>query len=159
MLFYNMTLQRNILAKRVLGILVLGTLLISGVLTGCRSLIFGKSGITPSNHYIATADDLTCGSEVVLNGDNTRIQLKSNPTTGYSWRLAKPLVLFDLVRSEYESSARAQPAAGSGGIQFFTLNAKQLGEETLRFEYVRPWEKDVAPVKTQACKVTVIKPY
>lgn len=154
MLFYNMTFQRNILAK-----LVLGTLLLSGVLTGCRSLIFGKSGITPSTHYIATSADLRCGSEVVLNGDNTRIQLKSNPTTGYSWRLAKPSVLFEIVRDDYESTPMAQPVAGSGGIQFFTLNAKQVGEETLRFEYVRPWEKDVAPAKTQECKVTVIKPY
>lgn len=94
--------------------------------------------------------DRTCGSQVVWNGDNTRIQLKSDPATDYVWRLAKPSVLFDLVRKDSESTRDAD-------IQFFTFNAKQVGEETLRFEYVRIGEKDIAPVKVQECRVTVVE--
>ncbi len=106
--------------------------------------------------YTATLSDPTCGSEVVLIGYMTQIQLESNPTTGYSWRLAKPASLFDVAKDDYKPAAKQPNVVGSGGTQVITLRAKQQGEETLKFEYVRPWEKDVAPVKTQVCKVKVV---
>ena len=106
--------------------------------------------------YTATLSDPTCGSEVVLIGYMTQIQLESNPTTGYSWRLSKQPALFDLAKDEYKPAAKQPNVVGSGGTQVITLRAKQQGEEILKFEYVRPWEKDVAPVKTQVCKVKIV---
>lgn len=144
-----------ILKKDILFTLLITTVLFSGLLVGCRSLVFGKNGL--GDHWMDKAEnntpvlaDRTCGSEVVWNGDNTRIQLKSDPAIDYVWRLAKPSVLFDLVRKDSESTRDAH-------IQFFTFNAKQIGEETLRFKYVRIGEKDVAPLNVQECRVTVVE--
>ena len=106
--------------------------------------------------YTATLSNPVCGSEVVLIGYMTQIQLESNPTTGYSWRLAKPASLFDVAKDDYKPAPKQPNVVGSGGTQVITLRAKQQGEETLTFEYVRPWEKDTAPVKTQQCKVKVV---
>lgn len=106
--------------------------------------------------YTATLSNPVCGSEVVLIGYMTQIQLESNPSTGYSWRLAKPASLFDVAKDDYKPAPKQPNVVGSGGTQVITLRAKQQGEETLSFEYVRPWEKDTAPVKTQQCKVKVV---
>lgn len=106
--------------------------------------------------YTATLSNPVCGSEVVLIGYMTQIQLESNPSTGYSWRLAKSASLFDVAKDDYKPAPKAPGVVGSGGTQVITLRAKQQGEETLSFEYVRPWEKDTAPVKTQQCKVKVV---
>lgn len=106
--------------------------------------------------YTATLSSPVCGSEVVLIGYMTQIQLESNPSTGYSWRLAKPASLFDVAKDDYKPAPKEPAVVGSGGTQIITLRAKQQGEETLNFEYVRAWEKDTAPAKTQQCKVKVV---
>ena len=150
------------------GFSILAVLMVGGVvLAACQSSSTVRSASTATKTatdsgkgdavtYTATLSSPVCGSEVVLIGYMTQIQLESNPTTGYSWRLAKPASLFDVAKDEYLPAPKAPNVVGSGGKQVITLRAKQQGEETLNFEYVRAWEKDTAPVKTQQCRVKVV---
>jgi inhibitor of cysteine peptidase len=129
----------------------------SVVMAGCQS---GKGLQTQDAKepvtYTATLSDPACGSEVVLVDHQTQIQLPSNPSTGYSWRLVSPSTLFDVVEDDYKADYAKPVVVGSGGTQVFTLKAKQVGSEKLSFEYVRQWEKDVAAVEKKTCTVKVV---
>ncbi|MGI9245354.1 MAG: protease inhibitor I42 family protein, partial [Steroidobacteraceae bacterium] len=83
------------------------------------------------------------GSTVELRpGQELRITLPSNPSTGYAWRVAPaglPSVLVlqgDPVYARVTGEARV----GAPGKQSFSLRAAQPGRGSLRIEYVRPWE-------------------
>jgi inhibitor of cysteine peptidase len=86
--------------------------------------------------------------------------LESNPTTGYSWRLAEPLDedIVELVSSEF---AKKTPADGEGeivgapGEEVWTFEAIGEGKTEIKLEYVRPWETDVAPEETKTFEVEV----
>jgi predicted secreted protein len=148
-----MTFQKNILLK-----LLITTVLFSGLLVGCRSLVFGKNGM--GDHWMDKTDndrpvvaDRTCGTEVVFKGDYSRIQLKSNPTSGYVWHLTKAAVLFEVTRSDF---VKDESVADGDGKQVFMLRAKQVGVETLRFEYMLKGEKDGTSWKVRECRVRVV---
>jgi inhibitor of cysteine peptidase len=90
------------------------------------------------------------------------VVLASNPTTGYAWRLAKPLneAVVELVSTEYENKGGAKKegegeALGAGGEEIWTFLAVGAGETEIEFEYVRSWEKDVAPQEKKTFKVEV----
>jgi inhibitor of cysteine peptidase len=75
-------------------------------------------------------------------GQTYTIDLDSNPTTGYSWRLASPTnKVFMLVTNTYEPRANNQRLVGSGGVEHWTFKAVGKGRAELALEYVRPWEK------------------
>ncbi len=88
-------------------------------------------------------------------GDQIVITLDSNRTTGYQWALAAqpgPTVV-QLRASIYNEPEQAMP--GRGGTESFTFAAVTKGTGTLTLNYVRPWEKDTPPAKTQKFVVTV----
>ena len=72
------------------------------------------------------------------------IQLKSNPTTGYSWflreynsRLITPL--------KHKFIAPTQKLIGAGGFEQWTFRVNAAGftvpqQMTIRFVYARPWQ-------------------
>ena len=111
-----------------------------------------------------------CGpSEVRLdanaNGTQKEIQrgtvlfitLDSNPTTGYSWQVApiEPAIVRQVGNAEYKASAAAPGIVGSGGTETFRFEPLSAGTTTLKLNYQRPWEKDVAPIKTFTVQITV----
>ncbi len=83
------------------------------------------------------------------------ITLEANATTGYQWQLAKPLdeAMFQLVSSEYIADKTNR--VGSGGKQVWIFKALKPGEAGIYFKYVRPWEKDVPPVKKESFLITI----
>jgi predicted secreted protein len=88
-------------------------------------------------------------------GSSFTIVLAANHTTGYSWRLSKPLNA-NLLRQvsdvyEEESSGRI----GAGGKETWTFEALSAGTAEIEFEYARPWGKDVAPVNTAKYTVEI----
>jgi predicted secreted protein len=44
---------------------------------------------------------------------------------------------------------------GVGGVFVATFKAVRAGKTTVRMEYRRPWEKDVAPIETFAVTLDV----
>lgn len=84
------------------------------------------------------------------------LRLPSNPTTGFSWVLVSPL---DVLQSEgapaYEANEAPPGMVGAGGNQVWKFRALRSGEQLLRFEYRRPWEKDAAAGQISTYRITV----
>ena len=92
--------------------------------------------------------------KVVLEvGQELMLKLESNRSTGYSWSLTESEnpILTSLGKPTYKISS-ALP--GVGGFETWKLRATKVGRETLKFEYRRPWEKNVSPAKTVLFNVT-----
>ena len=83
----------------------------------------------------------------VTTGREFSVTLASNPTTGYKWDLAKPLddKLIKLVTSEYVRPDTK--LIGAGGKEVWTFKGVGEGKTEIDLKYVRPWEKDVEPVR------------
>ena len=88
-------------------------------------------------------------------GQEFTITLEANATTGYQWQFVKPLdeSSFQLISSEYVADKTNR--VGSGGEQVWVLKALKAGEQTISFKYVRPWEKDIPPVKEEAFLINI----
>ena len=119
----------------VAGLTVAGLL----VVAGCA----GKKVYGADTSTIET----TVGQDIV-------IALESNPTTGYTWRVAGRVdpAIVALISSDYEPSPST--ALGSGGRQRWTFRAVGRGTTTLRFDYARPWEL-TSPVKSTTFTLVV----
>jgi inhibitor of cysteine peptidase len=101
--------------------------------------------------------DSATNSFTVSIGDEFKIALSSNPSTGYKWELAEPLNegVIHLVGSEYRNSTNPM-VVGAPGEEVWTFRAVALGRAMINLQYVRPWEKNVAPVKTATYAVEVL---
>jgi inhibitor of cysteine peptidase len=118
-------------------------------------------------------------------GQNFTITLESNPTAGYAWQTAESIDknMIQLIGSEYlqdkielkhipENSEdlkrnpklRADPNTlarlensrmGRGGKEVWTFKALKAGRTAISFQYVRPWEKNIPPVKEKTFTVII----
>jgi inhibitor of cysteine peptidase len=88
-------------------------------------------------------------------GKNFIIVLKANATTGYQWQFAQPLDenMLKLIRLEYEQDNRE--LIGAGGKQVWSFKALRAGRTIICFKYVRPWEKNILPVKEESFVVVI----
>ena len=90
-----------------------------------------------------------------FKSDETKLYLKGNPTTGFSWILQ----IQDSSIVEIEESSEYLGADGVVGApsQFcYTIRSLKPGNTVLRFEYRRPWEKN-PPLELHLYDVTVEK--
>lgn len=84
---------------------------------------------------------------VVGPGENFTIILPSNRTTGFTWRLAKPL---DEKIIRFLGSDFVEPRSGldgASGKEVWSFRSVAPGSCIISFEYLRPWEKDRPPAK------------
>jgi inhibitor of cysteine peptidase len=96
------------------------------------------------------------GKDIVVDkGASLVIVLESNPSTGYGWRVGKNnSAIMELVGPpRFHPAAHQMP--GAPGHQLFTFHALAIGRDAIELEYLRPWEKGVASVKTFSVVVTV----
>ena len=99
---------------------------------------------------------LSLGETVALNcGCRFAVRMRSNPTTGYGWQLAKPLdeKIVVLVTNDYIHSASR--LVGAGGHEVWVFKTVGRGQVEIALKYVRPWEKDRPPAGTNVFKVVV----
>ena len=96
--------------------------------------------------FAETHDDMTNTIKTTA-GKEFVITLDANVTTGYEWQLTKPIddSLIKLVHSEYVPDKTG--LVGSGGKSIWTFKAVRSGKTQISFKYIRPWEKDIPPVK------------
>jgi inhibitor of cysteine peptidase len=94
-------------------------------------------------------------SKVKINtGDYLEIVLEGNPTTGYIWELlaGDNKILPPQGDYKYKTSRKL---VGSGGKFFFSFRGIAAGKTKLQFIYRRPFEKNIAPIKTFTINVTI----
>jgi len=91
-------------------------------------------------------------------GQVMSISLGSNPSTGYSWYAtsSNPAILVQMGEPEFqEPTASATTIVGAPGTAILFFQAVKAGSATIRLEYKRGWEKDVAAEKTITITVEV----
>ncbi|KNE68648.1 hypothetical protein AMAG_12815 [Allomyces macrogynus ATCC 38327] len=91
-------------------------------------------------------------------GDDFKIVLDSNATTGYQWEYVGPINVApnNVVRmtsSEYQTAAAPAGMVGVGGKQIFHFVATAPGADLISFNFKRSWEN--APVETYTVSVRV----
>ena len=115
-------------------------ILLAGVLlTGCTTALTPKT--------LTSSED---GQTVSVKlGQVLAVSLPSNRTTGYGWveRAPSESVLERDGEPTYAQDAASAKRVGGGGIETWRFRATKVGRQTLRLEYVRPWETNVAPAK------------
>ncbi|ADL49936.1 protease inhibitor I42 family protein [Clostridium cellulovorans] len=86
--------------------------------------------------------------------ESTSISLKSNATTGYSWKytVVQGDSIIQTLKS-YRPDDTSGTIDGSGGTDTWTFKGSKEGSTTLRFEYSRSWEE--SPVDTREFIITV----
>jgi copper homeostasis protein (lipoprotein) len=82
-------------------------------------------------------------------GERVIVRLASNRTTGYSWALltSGSDALIRLA-SEYTQVVDPEGKPGAPGVESWYFQAKGSGQQELRFEYRRPWERNVPAAKS-----------
>jgi len=87
-------------------------------------------------------------------GQELRISLDANPTTGYAWAVdgALPPQLEQAGEPEYTAESNA---IGAGGVEVWTFAGAAAGEGTLRLKYWRSFEPTAAPERTFEVTVDV----
>lgn len=100
----------------------------------------------------------------VTKGQNILVKLSANPSTGYQWVVASTNRSFGYPASDrfVASPASAAGAVGSAGVQRFMWKTSSVldlvGAHSVRLEYKRPWENNVAPAKTFSFTVNIVEP-
>ncbi|MCC7519701.1 MAG: protease inhibitor I42 family protein [Verrucomicrobiae bacterium] len=93
----------------------------------------------------------------VVGGQSFEIVLESNPTTGYSWTLAKRLVNRVVTLAGNEYRPKDSSLTGASGLEIWTFVARHEGATTISLAYRRPWEKEQTPAKVCTFRVVVRK--
>lgn len=95
------------------------------------------------------------GGAVTSENDELKVDLDSNPTTGYQWNVSIDGSGIKLVNSEYETQDTKEsdgledilgqpgensPVMGAGGTESFEFRGTGAGEQTITFTYERSFE-------------------
>lgn len=111
-----------------------------------------QSGKTQGPLQLVDADN---GKDVSLaSGQTLTVALQGNPTTGYTWEVAE--VDTSVLQRVGDITFKADSTLiGAGGVQTATFTAVKKGTTVLTLIYHRPFEADVAPIKTFSVQVAV----
>src|SRR5579863_1187699 len=93
----------------------------------------------------------------VAAGQEFKIALESNPSTGNQWLIARPLDegLLKLLGTEYKRGR--SPTIGAGGHEILSFKALGEGKTQIHLKYGRLWEKDDGPTRTTNFVVMITK--
>ena len=87
----------------------------------------------------------------VNQGEEFVINIKTNPSTGYTWIVEKGLSdsVVTLQGEEYvpDENPSNKPRLGAGGTKKWRFLAEKKGKTTLKFVYKRPGTKEINEVK------------
>ncbi len=95
----------------------------------------------------------SCTSQKSFKSDSATIELKGNPSTGYTWEA----VLSDenIVKiSKDVKYLGAKGMVGAPSMFYFTVRSLATGNTVLTLEYKRPWEEK-SPLETKVYNVNV----
>jgi inhibitor of cysteine peptidase len=130
--------------RRLSGVMIAVGLLALALLVGCAA----KTGPVELK-----ASD-SSSTQSLAAGQQLKITLDANPTTGYQWAVDGALPAQLEMVGEPTFTA-ASGAIGSGGSQVWTFVGKASGQGSLRLKYWRSFEPTVAPISTFSVNIDV----
>lgn len=91
----------------------------------------------------------------VSKGEWFRIELPSNPTTGYGWEFGTPIDsdYLSLMKSYFTGSD--SQLVGAGGAQVWVFQTLRTGTTSVQLEYKHPWEIAEPPEETVTFTVII----
>jgi predicted secreted protein len=99
-------------------------------------------------------DNHRSGEFEVEVGDKIRLELCSNPTTGFQWDYN--MTVDDVLKEEdHDFEGPEEDIPGAAGIDFWTFEAVAKGTTEVRMEYSQPWEGGIKAEWTYTMNVTV----
>jgi inhibitor of cysteine peptidase len=122
------------------------------------SLLFACS-LTPATQVPTTAPQLQISDPAknleATAGNEFKIIIDSNPTTGYHWEIIGELdeAVLEFISQEYR--ADEPMLTGSGGVDVFTFKALKAGETLITLGYYPPSNDPVEPDQIVTFNVTV----
>ena len=118
------------------------------ILTACG----GKAAETPASQLQITDPGKTIE---VAAGDDFKIIIEANPTTGYHWELVGELdeTVVQFVSTDYHAGEPVMP--GSGGSDAWTFRAVAAGETTITLGNYPPSNDPVDPAQTLTFTIVV----
>ncbi len=124
----------------------------------CQTALFPLlliAGLAARAHAVTVKLSEADGPEVALSlhvGDRIRVELPAQPSTGFRWNLATRLSphLLAVGSTVRESSG----LMGGPGVQSYTWQVLQPGEDTVVLQYNRSFEPAVAPARTYSLHIT-----
>ncbi len=115
------------------------------------SLDFTKRVYTPAGG-VMESETPEENEETILDNDEPMIDEDNIDD------VAPPVGTEVIINEEPVSTSTNGEIVGAGGQEEFSFLAKQAGETTITFSYLRPWETDIAPIKQIIYTVTVVEP-
>jgi inhibitor of cysteine peptidase len=133
--------------------LALGLLIIAAVVgvTGASAGNGDGKSTTIDSSYSGTTVELAVGDTLI-------IELKSNPSTGFSWILVQntdETVLQETGHDFILDETADPPMPGSGGTEVWNFKALAAGETNISLEYSQPWDGGIKAEKTFDLKVVI----
>jgi len=87
-------------------------------------------------------------------GDKIRVELCSNPTTGFEWDYE--ITTEDILKEEdHDFEEPKGDVTGAAGIEVWTFEAIEKGTTEVHMEYSQPWDGDLKTEWTYTLTVTV----
>ena len=140
-------------------IIALCLLAVVAVLCGCAIRKKQTDDINKTDHVNKKMEEPPLTTAVL--GQTKELQVKlaekfviladGNITTGFSWFYCSKDTVdgVELKKNDYIHPKTNGITSGAPGKSQFVFEAKKVGRHELKFEYKRPWEKDMEPmVKT-----------
>lgn len=111
---------------------------------------------TPVSNSEVTINNTNNDSQITVQKDKILVvKLLVNPGIGYGWQIIKNDTdkLKPLGDSALEELEAGVPGATEN--QVFRFSAQGSGSTILEFHYLRPWERNVSPLKTYRVEVQI----
>ncbi len=136
---------------------LLGLLVIGLVAIGCTSANAKTPDMVASCDQFGAQKSITQTTEVSV-GDQVKVTLCSNPTTGFTWQ--EPEISDTAAVSLADKSfgapvAGAAQVVGAAGTDYITLKATAKGTSTVVLRYSQPWPGGTSSEWTYNLTVTV----
>ena len=122
-------------------VLAIAAAAVAGLVSACSS----PAGPAPPAPLELTQAE-SVSTQSLQAGQEVRIVLDANPTTGYQWTVDGP-VPAQVERVGDPQFTPASDAMGAGGSEVWTFLAKSVGEGTLTMKYWRSFEPTVPPLE------------
>jgi predicted secreted protein len=138
--------------RSLLGLLVVGL-----VASGCTFATAKAAEMGVGCDQFAAQKSITQTTEMSV-GDQVKVTLCSNPTTGFAWQepeISNAGVVSLAGKSFSAPVAGESPAVGAAGTDDITLEATAKGTSTVVLRYSQPWAGGTSSEWTYTLTVTV----